>query len=638
MTAARIALPLAVAILIALMLPFTAHGDFFISNFNSTLIFTDHVNFYSALSDEPTAVFPTGLSGGPYGPLFYYPTAAWLWLLDLLHVIDANAWHDSSDAPMRSPGTIFALKLPNLAVYLAVGMVIAKTVGGRPGRLAIWLWLANPAVILFTLMMGQNDAWTALASVAALYLGLRSIEDRPFSVAGRRLPAGLLAMLCLAAGAAIKLSPLLLIPPFAWLIGRTAKERVLFAAAGAIAFVVMVLPFVSTPYFWDYGLFGTQAGKAAGLPNWATFLLYAAFLALTVIVARMQGRTRWALIFTFVAFHAFFFIVGGWSPQRSVLFIAALAVVVPYRRIFLLPYVLVTAYALLLALEHQNELASWLFAPLTSRVLLIPSLAAKGTIQPWHALLLSLATVSWLGCLVLSWRRATSQAHSPRLNLLPACLLLALPVYLLGASALLSRGVDDSPYRTPAPPIALAPDDTFAFGFISPQDDLRSISFVVAEGGGAASVIVTQDGNKLFDGPVRLVTGRNEIPLGHVRDARQSNFVVQITPEESMRIGMVEVPANLALASASLNGIIVPGTAAHSVHYETTWPLLLKDAASALRDYWLTLVVAFTVCAGAFAALAYAMRSGTIRTGQGIVPAKARHATIEPKPSTLTPS
>src|SRR3989337_2444585 len=65
--------------LTALVLPTTAHGDLFISNFNSTLIFTDRLNLYRAIADEPTAVFPTGLSGGPYGPLFYYPSAAWLW-------------------------------------------------------------------------------------------------------------------------------------------------------------------------------------------------------------------------------------------------------------------------------------------------------------------------------------------------------------------------------------------------------------------------------------------------------------------------------------------------------------------------------------------------------------------------------
>src|SRR3972149_732038 len=178
-TSSRLLLLLALALLIAFVLPTTGHGDFFISAYNSTLILTDHANFYHALAGEPTAIFPTGLSGGPYGPAFYYPTAAWLFALDALHLTDIMAWTGPGDERLRSLGTILLLKLPNLAAYLLTALVLMKPRPEEQGATAAALWLANPAVILFSLMMGQNDGWAALTSITAFSFAMRALEDRP---------------------------------------------------------------------------------------------------------------------------------------------------------------------------------------------------------------------------------------------------------------------------------------------------------------------------------------------------------------------------------------------------------------------------------------------------------------------------
>ena len=593
---------LILAILIAVLLPTTAHGDFLISNFNSTLIFTDRLNFYRALADEPTAVFPTGLSGGPYGPLFYYPTAAWLWTLDKLQIIDAHGWAGTNDSSLRSLPAILALKLPNLAAYLAAAIVIAKTLRGERGRLAAQLWLANPAVILFALMMGQNDGWTALASVAALYFGLRALD---MEEGGTRPGAGLrtatLAMLCLAAGAAIKLSPIFLVPAFAWLIGKNYRDKLFFGAAGGGAFLLVISPFLSTRYFWDHGLLGQQVGKSAEFPSWASAFLYAGYLALVAAVAQRAGSRGQALLWSFIAFHALFFLLGGWSPQRSVLFIAALAIAVPVRRWYLLPYVLVTAFALLAALEHRAELAAGLFEPLTTRALLIPPLVTSARPEPAHTLLFWLSAVAWLGALALAWR--ASPPERQRLPLAPYLLIAALPLYLLIASLKLSSGIDMVPYPEPAQAQQLRPGDRFSFYFISPQDELRSITFWMESGGGRASVTTSDAaGSTLSSERAReLVAGANEISLPRIEHAAGHGYVVTIAPNTPVSVRMAKVPSQLGLASAELNGAPVPGTAAFSVHYETTWMGLASEVLGRLRSAWRTMAVSLVLSVAAFA-------------------------------------
>ena len=63
--------------------------------------------------------------------------------------------------------------------------------------------------------------------------------------------------------------------------------------------------------------------------------------------------------------------------------LGALALAVPVRRGFLIPYLVVTVYALVLTLDHGNDLGTGLFAPLTGRVFNIPPL---DTVHPVGAL------------------------------------------------------------------------------------------------------------------------------------------------------------------------------------------------------------------------------------------------------------
>jgi hypothetical protein len=612
-TLLRLSLLAGLAVLVALLLPTTGHGDFFISNFNSALIFTDHPNFYRAVGDEPSAVFPTGLSGGPYGPLFYYPTALWLWLLDLLHVVNIDAWDGTGDPALRSPGALLGLKLPYLAVYALVAVVLARMFGeARVRGAGAWLWLTNPAVIVFSLMMGQNDGWTALASVLALYFGLRAIDRRPFHVRGRELPAAPLAMLCLAAGAAVKLSPIFLVPAFAWLLGEHLRSKLLLCGIAVGAFVLTIAPFLGTDYFWEHGLLADQPGKTTAVPTWAAVLMYVGYLALVWRSSLDIGTRRWALVFCFVAFHAFFFIAGGWSPQRAVLFIAALAIATELQPWLVVPYALTTAMSLFLALEHRNEIAIGLFEPLSSRFLLIPSLL-DGTTEPWHTLLFVVTAIAWLGGLaLLRAQRATTVRGLP-VALVVSASIASLVAYIALSGVLIGRGVDLAPYPQRAGAQQVEAGDTFSFAFISPQDDLRSISFHVQSKVAQAVVRVTDEqGTTTYaiSSNERLHPDKNTIGVPRARDAKGRWFVVTITPEDEATFAMASVPSSLSFTGAELNGKPLDGTALFSAHYQTTWNTLADDVADQLRDHWHVVLVRIMCCLAVFAAVA-ALEVGT---------------------------
>ena len=611
----RLLLLPALALLVAFVLPTTGHGDFFISQYNSTLILRDHPNVYQAVADEPTAVFPTGLSGAPYGPAFYYPTAGWLLALDKVHLTDIDAWTGPDDQTLRSASNIFLLKLPNLLAYVLTALVLMGTWGGKRGKTAAALWLANPAVILFSLMMGQNDGWTALASITALFFAVRAVEDRPVTLADRRLPLRLLAMLCLAIGAAIKLSPILLVPPLAWVLGRGYREKGLVAAVGLGAFVVLVSPFLGTQYFWDHGLFGRQVGQVPDLSMPVMALLYLSYLGMVMLADQRDTQRLRVLLLSFVALHALLFLLPGWNPQRAVLFVAALCVVVPVRRLFLAPYILVTALALVVALEHGNELASGLFEPLTARVLLIPPLFNTDRIEPLHSALLAAGGMAWLAALASLWM-AKSPKPAPSLGqpVISTLLATSLVAFLAASMWLLPDGVKATPYTTLAPPQEVAAGDAFSFTFISSQGDLRAVTFWVESGQAPAQVLATDAGGRplYFQAAQQLVPGPNRVDLGHVEEARGRAVRVSLTPARALQVRMVKVPPTLAISSAKLNGSPLPGTAAYTLDHRTTWGGLLGDAGRRLRDEWQVLVASLVVCGAAFAGLGLFRRCASV--------------------------
>jgi Glycosyltransferase family 87 len=599
MTVRRLTILVLLPLLLGLLVPVSGHGDMYLSTYNSSLILTDHPNVYHAVADEPSGILPNGLSGAPYGPLFYYPTALWLQALDTAHLINVQGWQsDTFDSILRDLPVTFLLKLPYLAVYLLVASVLTKTLRDRRGKIAAVLWLVNPAVILYGLLMGQNDGWAFLASAIGLSLAMGAREGNGLRIGGREVPLRLLAMIALAVGAAIKLTPILLVIPFAMVLGRSYREKALLAGAGISAFAVLVAPFLWTPYFWDHGLFGTQAGKASPAGNATLAVLYVAFLAFLWLRRPREDKERGPLlIFSFLAAHALIYFLPEWNPQRSILMLGALALAVPVRRGFLVPYLIVTVYALVLTLDHGNDLGTGLFAPLTRRVFDIPPLDTVIPYEPLRTVFFWLGAAAWVGALALFWRTRGEDrpAYAPAPLLAPA-LLGSFVVYLV-AVFLVHGDVAVSPYLTPAPPQVVPAGGEFAFSFFSGRDDVRRIEFTVLRGDTIAELTVEggSDGVLLPPRIVAVGPGTNRIDLGYVEDAYRTLFRVSLTPMRPFEVEMAEVPAAAVLASADLDGVPLKGTVAFTLVFETKRDVLLEDAGRRMREEWPTVIASLVL-------------------------------------------
>lgn len=604
------------AAVIGFVLPVTVHGDFRISNFNTSLVLTDHPNLYQAVADGPAAVFPTGLSGAPYGPLFYYPTAAWLGALDVAGALDIRAWDGPDDPALQSFADLLVLKLPNLVLYALAAVVLARVWGGARGEAASWLWLANPAVVLFALMMGQNDGWTALATLAALWFALRAVDGEPFRLAGRSPPPAPLSMLALAVGAAIKLSPVLMIAPAAWLLGRDLRGRVALAAAGFGAFALFIAPFLGTDYFWDHGLFGRQQGQQPDLHPAVLGTIYAAYLAVVALAARLDGDRPRVLLMSFLLLHALLYLLPPWSPQRSVLYLAVLAAAVPLWRVFVVPYLLVTAVALVLALEHGNDIATRLFAPLSDDVFLIGAVASA-ELEPLTSVLYVLGALAWLGAIATLWLRAPVVLPSLRWPAAAMTLLLigGLGVFFGATFAQLRGGIDSTPYRVEAAPVRLDEGETLLLAFASPDDGLHGVSLYVEEGSTDALVrAIDHDGTVLYEQERALPPGELRIDLGRVDEAGGRIFRVDVVARGPVTLTAAELPEGLVAVAVEIEGRPLDGVVPrYTLHHQTTWISLRDGVRSQLGDGWRVLVLSGALAGVVVGASVWAASTGESR-------------------------
>ncbi|MDP9236676.1 MAG: hypothetical protein M3P30_04620 [Chloroflexota bacterium] len=309
----RLAAPFVLLFVVLLaIIPTSGFYDLYLLPWQTRLIFLEHPDFWRALDGNPSVFLPgTMFSALPYGPLFYYPLGAWVWVMDLTRVIDMHAWSDFHLAE-GSPRYAAALKFPNLVVYVAAGVVLLRCLPGEAGVSAMLLWLLNPAVILVSFVMGQNDAWSMLAVLAALLLATRWLRgEREVRLGGRALPADALAMVALGAGAAVKLHPLLLVVPFALALAPTGVAWLRLVAIAVVTFAVLISPFLWDPLFRHHALFNPQAQDILRYKAGHLSLFYPAYGAAALIPLAMPERPYRALLASIVGVHLIVFALTG---------------------------------------------------------------------------------------------------------------------------------------------------------------------------------------------------------------------------------------------------------------------------------------------------------------------------------------
>lgn len=296
LVAARImALLIATAYAIrVLLMPLTSQNDLVLTAWQSHYINQGHWNIYAYMTrlyEERNFVTNHPPAAYPYG--FYAFTAAWLEGLRLAGLIDYNGW-TTQWAISGHALWFLLLKLPLLAVDLAIGVLLLKA--ARPGYgLLAWAGWAWSGSVAYMLLMGQNDLYPTLFTVLATVLGARALDARQ-SGRGCSFALSVASMAMLGIGATFKIIPLALAAPFALVLAPRWRDRLLLTAVPVLIFGASALPFVFTPAFVDGVLFnweGVRVFSAAQIFATPTSLFIMAYVALLVVlVSRSYSVTR----------------------------------------------------------------------------------------------------------------------------------------------------------------------------------------------------------------------------------------------------------------------------------------------------------------------------------------------------------
>jgi len=298
-------------------------------------------------------------------------------------------------------------------------------------------------------------------------------------------------------------------------------------------------------------------------------------------------------------------LLPDWNPQRSILLIGALSLAVPMRRVFLAPYLVVTAYALALTLGHGGELGAGLFAPLTERALDVPPIDDFFGGSILKTSLLWPGIVAWMAALFQFWRSRREPAidFTPPTILMPL-LALTLVSYLVVCFALAPLGVERTPFVAAASQEVPA-GQPLTVTFFAQQRDWRGFAFPVLSGEGNAQISLLDGAGQSIVKPatVDIAPGENWVDMPNDIASRPQPFSAVIVPEQPLTIEMAQVPENLPIAWSDLAGKPLPGAPAFTLRFETTWRGLMSDATDRMRDEWPTFALSLVVCLGLVATL-----------------------------------
>lgn len=346
--------------------PFFFHPDIKVITYLAQFLSQGVFNIYDFVATHPDRSF--------LGPFVYPPLAYFVWgmifpVINYLGGADFSAWLAMGNDAVGVPHLLrylFLLKLPLIGAHLLAGNLLVRQVADiKKRRIILLFWFFNPVAIYTVGLMGQIDVLPVLTTVLAL------VWFRKHS---------LLSAVMLGLGAATKTYPLLLLP-FAALLGATSLRKSLaILAAGALAYLALVLPFLTTPAFWQDTLTSglTQRIFQLGLPLGfgENVLLVPAYLMFLVYLAwyRHRGRAD-RLAFYGLAVTLVPVVFSHFHPQWLLWSMPFLALVVVKLRQFFPVGLLFAGYLGTVGLFTDKFLTWGLVSPLNPEMLFLPPLA-----------------------------------------------------------------------------------------------------------------------------------------------------------------------------------------------------------------------------------------------------------------------
>jgi hypothetical protein len=247
---------------------------------------------------------------------------------------------------------LLAIKLPLIAVHLYSGWLLFK----KPQGLVLWLF--NPVSIYVVAVMGQIDGLAVLCVILAMHFA----HKRP-----------LLGSVSLGLGAAIKAFPLLLIPVYCLLVGRNWKERVVMGLVGGGIYGIFILPFLSTPAFWEHTL---TSGLSQRLLAWGVLgipvvpvILIAIYL--TALIKDLGNIGK--LNIYFLAIGCLVLASVHFHPQWALWVLPMVCTLIIQTRMWLWGFVFAFGWIASIFSFNDRFLTWGLFSPLEKAILYLPS-------------------------------------------------------------------------------------------------------------------------------------------------------------------------------------------------------------------------------------------------------------------------
>jgi hypothetical protein len=345
-----------VTIRIALM-PFATHGDLILQAWLARPIaFFGKWDPYSFNANYSSALIPG------YPPAFLFFQAVFVRSATLL-LPDAVAFLNGMDPTQPWAGFVysyahiheflFILKLPYLAFDICTAFLLSLTVDGMRSRYAFRFWMLNPVAIFASFVFAQFDIIPTFFVALCIYFCSK-----------RKLTS---AALCLSAGAAFKLFPLMLLPLLVFGLGRTLAERTRIVLAGVLPFGIVLLPFVSSKGFVQHVLFSEMAGRtaAAGINvgQWDVFWIFVAVYTVIILhCMRSQSTSPTTIWKWFFAVLLCFYSFALFHPQWFIWIVPLAGLAYAYNRRTLDYYIILCICFFVYTFYWGAALAGQLFA------------------------------------------------------------------------------------------------------------------------------------------------------------------------------------------------------------------------------------------------------------------------------------
>ena len=354
-----------------ILMVITAHNDAIFIPWLSYPIQAGHWDIYTYL-DSLRSQLAAGLdvveNWAPNPPLTYYTLTGWMWVTRTLGLFNPAGWDYNSLSwwgLVQLPRALLVTKSIYLLADVGIWLLLRAMVSNGQRRVLDLVWLFNPITLVSIYVMGQTDILSVFWVVLALRLSQRALQNGP--IEKRR---GMLIVLCLGIGAAYKLWPLILLPLFAFFLGKRIQERLLLLATGVLPLVIVILPFIGSTAFRNWVLFGLSSSflnQSVGRQIQNTSMFIVAWAVPVIFFYYFTEKFRsfdvlWqAVLFTLVAF---FTLTLSWEFYWLTWVTPLLALAVARAPESFLLYVYQSLYFLIYMIRGW-DLGAQMFNPIT---------------------------------------------------------------------------------------------------------------------------------------------------------------------------------------------------------------------------------------------------------------------------------